>query len=70
MRVTFRSVHRIVSALFLVTIPLATYAGATGNDDSPLIYFPLAPLALLTITGTWLLVKPWIGRMRKRRTAA
>ena len=67
-----RSTHRIVALLFLLSIPLAAYASFTGDPQapSPLVYLPLGPLAFLTLTGTVLLVRPWIQRLRKIGDAA
>ena len=47
-------VHRIFAVLFLLAIPPAAYFSFTGNPASPhpLVYAPLFPLALMTITGT------------------
>lgn len=68
----FRKVHRIVAGLFLLTIPPAAWASFTGTDPanpSPLVYLPLFPLALLSITGTWLLIRPWLQGWRAKRAA-
>ena len=66
-----RRTHRVIAALFLVTIPPAAYYSftATGDDESPVVYFPLFPLLGLALTGSYLLVKPWIQRFRARRGA-
>lgn len=68
-----RKTHRVIAVLFLLTIPLAAYASFQGNDPanpSPLVYLPLFPLLLPTITGTYLLVRPWVVKLRSRRPAA
>jgi hypothetical protein len=31
------------------------------------VYLPLFPLLGLTLTGTYLLVRPWVRRLRARR---
>ena len=64
-----RRTHRVIAVLFLVTIPPAAYFSftATGDEVSPVVYFPLVPLLGLALTGTYLLVKPWIRRFRVRR---
>lgn len=66
----WRRVHRIMAVLFLLAIPPATYFSFTGDPASPhpAVYLPLFPLAFMTITGTWMLVRPWIksGRARQR----
>ena len=67
--VILRRTHRVIAVLFLVTIPPAAYISftATGSDVSPVVYFPLVPLLGLALTGTYLLVKPWVQRLRVRR---
>jgi hypothetical protein len=64
-----RRTHRVIAVLFLVTIPPAAYFSftATGDDVSPVVYFPLVPLLGLALTGTYLLVRPWVQRLRVRR---
>ena len=64
-----RRVHRVIAALFLITIPPAGYfsLAATGDEVSPVVYFPLLPLLGLTLTGSYLLVRPWVQWLRGRR---
>jgi hypothetical protein len=64
-----RRVHRVIGVLFLITIPPAAYFSftATGDEVSPVVYFPLVPLLGLTLTGSYLLVRPWVQRLRGRR---
>ena len=66
----WRRVHRILAVLFLLAIPPAGYFSFTGDPASPhpVVYVPLFPLALMTITGTWMLVRPWIKSWRARRS--
>jgi hypothetical protein len=66
----WRRVHRILAVLFLLTIPPAAYFSFTGDPDSPhpVVYVPLFPLALMVITGTWMLVRPWIKYWRARQS--
>jgi hypothetical protein len=66
----WRRVHRILAVLFLLTIPPAAYFSFTGDRDSPhpVVYLPLFPLALMVITGTWMLVRPWITYWRARQS--
>ena len=61
-----RKTHRVVAGLFLITIVPATYLSFTGDPSSPhpLVYAPLLPLLLLTVTGTYQLVLPWTRRRR------
>jgi hypothetical protein len=62
----WRRTHRILAVLFLLTIPPAAYFSFTGDPAAPhpAVYGPLLPLLLMTITGTWMLVRPWIKRSR------
>ena len=66
-----RKTHRVIAILFLVTIPPAGYFSftATGDEVSPVVYFPLIPLLGLVLTGSYLLVRPWIQGLRARRSA-
>jgi hypothetical protein len=66
-----RKAHRIFAGLFLLTIAPAAYFSFTGDPDapSPFVYLPLFPLLFLTLGGTYLLVSPWIRKMRARRGA-
>ncbi|HKY59004.1 MAG TPA: hypothetical protein VJL80_13265 [Aeromicrobium sp.] len=61
-----RRTHRIVAGLFLLTFLPAAYFSVTGDPDAPhpLVYAPLLPLLLLTVTGTYQLVQPWTRRRR------
>ena len=69
--VFLRRTHRVIAVLFLVSIPPAAYYSftATGDDVSPVVYFPLVPLLGLSLTGSYLLIKPWVQRLRVRRGA-
>jgi len=59
-----RKTRRIVAGVFLLAIVPAAYLSFTGDPNSPhpLVYAPLLPLLLLTLTGTYQLVKPWTRR--------
>lgn len=61
-----RKTHRILAILFLLSIPPAAYFSFTGDptSPSPVVYIPLFPLFGLTFTGTYMLVRPWILRMK------
>ena len=67
--VFLRRTHRVIAVLFLVSVPPAAYFSfnATGDDVSPVVYFPLVPLLGLALTGSYLLVQPWVQRLRVRR---
>jgi hypothetical protein len=64
-----RRVHRIFAILFLLSIPPAAYASFQGDpaSPSPVVYVPLFPLLVLTLTGTYQLAMPWIRHFRARR---
>lgn len=66
----FRRVHRVLAVLFLLTLPVVIWASATGDpkDPSPLVYLSVPPMLVLTVTGTWLLVRPWLAKRRAQRT--
>ncbi len=63
-----RRFHRIMAILFLLSIPPAGYFSFTGDPaaPSPVVYIPLFPLLGLTLTGTYMLVRPWVLRFRNR----
>ena len=67
-----RRTHRIVAGLFLLTIVPAAYFSFTGDPNSPhpLVYAPLLPLLLLTVTGSYQLVLPWTRRRRRANASA
>ncbi len=67
-----RKTHRIVAGLFLITFVPAAYFSVTSDPNSPhpLVYAPLLPLLLLTLTGTYQLVRPWTRRRPARAGAA
>ena len=66
-----RKTHRVVAGLFLLTIVPAGYLSTTGDPSAPhpLVYLPLIPLLLLTLTGSYQLVLPWTRRRRTRASA-
>lgn len=64
-----RRIHRVIAVLFLVSIPPAAFASFRGDATSPLVYLPLFPLLGLTLTGSYLLVRPWIQGLWARRRA-
>ena len=67
-----RTTHRVVAGLFLLTIVPAAYFSFTGDPTSPhpLVYAPLLPLLLLTVTGSYQLVLPWTRRGRRASASA
>lgn len=64
-----RKGHRIGAGLFLLAMIPAGIASAQGNIESPWIYAPLPFLFALTLSGTYMLVSPWVRKMRKARAA-
>lgn len=64
-----RRTHRVIAVLFLLSIPPAGYFSftATGSEVSPIVYLPLFPLLGLSLTGAYLLVRPWVQRLRGPR---
>lgn len=65
---SLRRAHRVIAVLFLLSIPPAGFfsLSATGSEVSPVVYLPLFPLLGLTVTGGYLLVKPWVRQLRTR----
>lgn len=64
-----RQIHRWVSVAFTVSVIVTFIALA---QKKPLVwvgYVPLAPLALLLVTGLYLFVLPYLGRWRSGRRA-
>jgi hypothetical protein len=67
---SWRRAHRILAVLFLLAIPPAAYFSFGSDPDSPhpAVYVPLFPLALMAITGAWMLVRPWVQAWRARHS--
>lgn len=65
-----RQGHRWLSVAFTLTV-LANFAvRARGEPPAWLTYSPLAPLALLLLTGLYLFTLPYATRWRAGRRAA
>ena len=60
-----RQGHRWLSIVFTVSVLVAGIAMATGQTMEWLYMLPLVPLALLTPTGLYLFVLPYIGKSRQ-----
>lgn len=60
----FRRVHRWVSIAFTLTVAANFVAMAQGVPPAWVTYAPLAPLALLLLTGLWLFAQPYLARWR------
>lgn len=61
---SIRTIHRWTSQVFLATVVLA-FLAALGLPEW-LFYLPLAPLLVLTLTGTYLNVATYRARRRRR----
>jgi hypothetical protein len=59
-----RRLHRVLSLLFtLVVLANFAYRGLQGGEPPAwLSYAPLPPLALLMLSGLYLLLRPYLGR--------
>jgi len=59
-----RQIHRWLSIVFTVTVIANIVALASGGGMPPpwVTYSPLAPLALLMLTGLYLFVLPYASR--------
>lgn len=61
-----RRLHRWVSVAFTLAVIGNFAAMAQGVPPAWVTYAPLAPLALLLITGLCLFMQPWLARWRGR----
>ncbi|MFO0838774.1 MAG: hypothetical protein U1D55_09615 [Phycisphaerae bacterium] len=65
-----RQMHRWVSILFAVAV-VANIVGFTVGKGQPppawVVYSPLPPLFLLMLTGLYMFVAPYAGRLRTAR---
>jgi uncharacterized membrane protein AbrB (regulator of aidB expression) len=59
-----RQFHRWVSAAFVLAVVATTIALAQKEPIAWMAYAPLAPLALLAITGVYLFFLPYVRRKR------
>lgn len=65
--VYIRRAHRIIAALWLLFIVIALSLEAADGPESPLVTIPIGVLLLvLAITGSYLLLRPWVQRFRAR----
>ncbi len=60
-----RQGHRWISIAFTVSVLVAGIAMATGQTMEWLFMLPLVPLALLTPTGLYLFLLPYVDRSRR-----
>lgn len=56
----------VIAALFLLSAIPAAIVSAQGQAECFWVYTPLPFLFLLMISGTYMLVEPWIRRLRGR----
>ena len=59
-----RQIHRWLSVAFTASVVVTFLALAQKPPLVWVSYVPLAPLALLTLTGLYLLLLPYLGRRR------
>lgn len=60
-----RRTHRIASALWLVFLAIGLSTGAEGGpDESPIIIPIVILIVYLTLTGLYMLLRPWVNRFR------
>lgn len=62
-----RQFHRWVSAAFVLSTVATTIALTRPEPVAWMAYVPLAPLALLALTGLYLFCLPYADRWRSRR---
>ena len=62
-----RQIHRWLSIAFMVSV-VGTFLALRQEEPAMWVsYVPLAPLALLFLTGLYLFVLPYASRWRRRR---
>ena len=66
-----RQLHRWVSVLFTVTViaNIAVMSAGGGQPPPWVTYSPLLPLAVLQLSGLYLLAQPWAAKRRHARRA-
>ena len=58
-----RSVHRWTSAVFTVLVVGLFAVQGMGRTPAEWVFFlPLAPLAVMFVTGAWMFVLPYVRR--------
>jgi hypothetical protein len=65
-----RQLHRWLAIAFTLAVVFTSVALAQKQPAVWVSYVPLAPLALLQLTGLYLLVQPWAARWRSGRRAS
>ena len=64
-----RTSHRWLGFVFTLTVVANFAAMAQGEPPLWLVYAPLAPLALLMISGLYMFFRPYVARRRAARAA-
>ena len=64
-----RQIHRWLSVAFTVSVVVTFVALAQKPPLVWVSYVPLAPLALLAVTGLYLFALPYLTKWRGRRTS-
>lgn len=60
-----RRTHRIASALWLLFLAIGLLTGAEGGpEESPIIIPIVVFIVYLTVTGIYMLLRPWVNRFR------
>jgi ABC-type polysaccharide/polyol phosphate export permease len=62
-----RMFHRWTSCLFVLSVIAAAIALAQAEPVMWMSYLPLAPLAVLALTGIFMLLQPYAARWRDGR---
>lgn len=67
-----RQVHRWTTIVFTAAVIYVTVVVNTAKQEpAEWVYLlPLAPLALLFLTGAWMFALPWVDRFRKRNSTS
>lgn len=62
-----RQTHRWLSILFTAVVAAIFLTLGLGHEPVQWVYYlPLAPLALMTLTGLWMFFRPYAARARGR----
>jgi hypothetical protein len=63
-----RRTHRWVSIIFTAVVAAIFVTLGTGREPAPWVYYsPLAPLALLAVTGLYMFALPYAAKWRGGR---
>ncbi len=61
-----RQLHRWLSILFTAVVAGILLTLGLGREPAQWVYYlPLVPLALMTLTGLWMLFLPYAARSRR-----